>query len=136
MTILRCHSQRETIQNISLQTATAHHSGRFIQALFYIFCYQKLLLLQNNRSFASDVGQTLFISCHFSLHLGDSQSVLTHLTQMLPSCSTQKLFIFTFTPALSHAICLYKENTYLQEIYLIYNCTCRERFGKERMLQF
>lgn len=121
MTILRCHSQRETIQNILLQTATAHHSGRFIQALFYIFCYQKLLLLQNNKSFASDVGQTLFISCNFSLHLRDSQSMLTHLTQMLPSCSTQKLHLFSPLLQLSpmQFVCIRKTPTYRRYILFI-----------------
>ena len=66
--------------------------------------------------------RTLFLSCSLSLHLGDSQSMLTHLTQMLPSCSTQKLDLlsFTFIPALSHTICLHKENTYLSRRYILF----------------
>lgn len=58
MTILRCHLQRETIQNMLSPTAVAQHSDGFIQALFHSLCYQKVLLLENNTRSASDVCQT------------------------------------------------------------------------------
>jgi len=49
-----------------------------------------------------------------------------HLTQTLLSCSTQKLhsLSFIFTPALPHAICLHKENTYLSMSYILFTIAC------------
>lgn len=131
--MLRCHSQRDTTQNILFQTAAAHHSKTFIQVLLFMDCYQKLLLLQNSGSSASDVGQTF----EFALRRFSKLA-------FQPKANAAIMF-YTETPFVeSHPhsssllckLCAQGKHLFMQEVQPSSNCMCRECFGKECLLQF